>query len=191
MARGLRIVGGTAGGRRLVAPKGSARPTTDRVKEALFNVLGAGVVDAAVLDLYAGSGALGIEALSRGAHSAVFVDDDQAAVDAIVSNVLSTGFADDTRVMRMPVARFLDSVVRPVANTGASFDLVFLDPPYDTTTAEVEAALGALGASGCLNPGCRVVVERARASEPPGFPPGWETEFQRGYGDTLLMVATS
>ena len=101
MARGLRIVGGSAGGRRLVAPKGGARPTTDRVKEALFNVLGAHAVDASVLDLYAGSGALGIEALSRGAASSEFVDTDAAAVAAIRENLDAAVQADPARDHRL------------------------------------------------------------------------------------------
>jgi 16S rRNA (guanine(966)-N(2))-methyltransferase RsmD len=190
-ARGLRIVGGAAGGRRLVAPKGSARPTTDRVKEALFNVLGAHVVDAAVLDLYAGSGALGIEALSRGAGSAVFVDDDPAAVNAIRDNLESTRLGEDARVVGSSVSKFLASVARHGQGAERHFDLVFLDPPYDTPTAEVEDALAALAASRCTSPGCRFVVERARVTEPPALPPGWRTEFQRAYGDTLVVVATS
>jgi 16S rRNA (guanine(966)-N(2))-methyltransferase RsmD len=186
MARGLRIVGGSAGGRRLVAPKGGARPTTDRVKEALFNVLGGRIVGAAVLDLYAGSGALGIEGLSRGAARAVFVDDDPSAVDAIRENLLAAGFVADAQVTRVTAAQF---VAR--ADAALAFDLVFLDPPYDTPTAEVEGVLTALEASGLVAPGGRVVVERARTAGPPALPPTWETEFQRSYGDTLLMIATS
>jgi 16S rRNA (guanine966-N2)-methyltransferase len=191
MARGLRIVGGTAGGRRLVAPKGSTRPTTDRVKEALFNVLGARVVDAWVLDLYAGSGALGIEALSRGAAHATFVDDDAAAVAAIRENLEAAGFVDEGRVLRSTAAQYLTRGAREAPGTGHRFDLVLLDPPYDTPTADVEGVLTALVASGALGPGSRIVVERPRSAGPPALPPAWETEFQRAYGDTLLMVATS
>ena len=188
MARGLRIVGGSAGGRRLVAPKGDARPTTDRVKEALFNVLGARVVGASVLDLYAGSGALGIEALSRGAVRAVFVDDDAAAVDAIRQNLAAAGFVADAQVTRVTVAQY---VARPAPGSEHRFDLVLLDPPYDTPTTDVEAVLTALAAAGVLAPGGRVVVERPRAVGPPALPATWETEFQRAYGDTLLLIATS
>jgi 16S rRNA (guanine966-N2)-methyltransferase len=191
MARGLRIVGGSAGGRRLVAPKGDARPTTDRVKEALFNVLGARVVGAAVLDLYAGSGALGIEALSRGAARTVFVDDDAAAVAAIRENLAASGFVADAQVTPATVAQFISRVASGPPPSEQQFDLVLLDPPYDTPTAEVEGVLVALAASALLAPGARTVVERARSAGPPGLPPGWETEFQRSYGDTLLMIATS
>jgi 16S rRNA (guanine(966)-N(2))-methyltransferase RsmD len=192
MARGLRIVGGSAGGRRLVAPKGGARPTTDRVKEALFNVLGGRVVGAAVLDLYAGSGALGIEALSRGAARAVFVDDDAAAVDAIRENLAAAGFVADAQVTRVTVAQYVAHPARGESGSGqAGFDLVLLDPPYDTPTTDVDAVLAALGASDLIASGGRVVVERARAAGPPSLPSTWETEFQRAYGDTLLMIATS
>jgi 16S rRNA (guanine966-N2)-methyltransferase len=191
MARGLRIVGGSAGGRRLVAPKGNARPTTDRVKEALFNVLGARVVGAAVLDLYAGSGALGIEALSRGARRAVFVDDDAAAVAAIRENLAAAGFVADAQVTTVTVAQYLARVASGPVPPEQQFDLVLLDPPYDTPTPEVEGVLAALAASALLAPGARAVVERARSAAPPGLPPAWETEFQRPYGDTLLMIATS
>ena len=191
MARGLRIVGGSAGGRRLVVPKGSARPTADRVKEALFNVLGAVVVDAWVLDLYAGSGALGIEALSRGAAHAVFIDDDASAIAAIRENLAAAGFVDVARVTRSTVDQYLTRVARPDPDTERRFDLVLLDPPYDTPTADVEGVLTALVGSARLGPGCRIVVERARSAAAPALPPAWETEFQRAYGDTLLMVATS
>jgi 16S rRNA (guanine(966)-N(2))-methyltransferase RsmD len=188
MARGLRIVGGSAGGRRLVAPKGGARPTTDRVKEALFNVLGARVVDASVLDLYAGSGALGIEALSRGAATSEFVDTDAAAVTAVRANLDAAGFTDLARVTRVDVAQYL---ARAAPADAPDLDLVLLDPPYDTPNEDVEGVLGALAASGRLRERCRVVVERARADGPPALPQGWQTEFVRAYGDTLLLVATS
>ena len=95
----LRVIAGTAGGRRLVAPKGDARPTTDRLKEALFSSLGERVRDASVLDLYAGSGALAIEVLSRGASRAVLVDSDRAAEQAIRANLESTGFVWDARTL--------------------------------------------------------------------------------------------
>src|SRR4051794_41469019 len=97
----LRVIAGTAGGRRLIAPKGGARPTTDRLKEALFSMLGPRVHDATVLDLFAGSGALAIEALSRGAASAVLVDSDVAATAAIRANLATTNFEGAARVERI------------------------------------------------------------------------------------------
>jgi 16S rRNA (guanine966-N2)-methyltransferase len=121
----VRVVAGEFRGRRLAAPRGArTRPTADRVREALFSMLG-DVSGARVLDLYAGSGALGIEALSRGAESAVFVERDPRAVAAIERNLESLGLEED--VQRQDVARFL----RRGAGT---YDLVFCDPPYDSAT---------------------------------------------------------
>ena len=190
MAR-LRVVAGSVGGRRLVAPRSAARPTTDRVKEAVFASLGPDRLEgAAVLDLYAGSGALGIEALSRGAARAVFVDHDRAAVDAISANLAATGFTAIARVLRSAVAAFL---VPPVPD--APFDLVLLDPPYDAPSTGVTAVLRALAAPGVLAPGATVVLERPRR---PGaidgavdLPEHWQNRSERAYGDTLVLVATA
>jgi 16S rRNA (guanine966-N2)-methyltransferase len=186
MARGLRVVGGSAGGRRLVAPRTDVRPTTDRVKEALFNVLGRSVVDARVLDLFAGTGALGIEALSRGAAHAAFVDADRLAVAAVRENLDRLGFADRATVERVPARTFLAR-----AAPGEPFDLVLLDPPYDVAGEEVTGVLAALAAPGWLAAGATVAVERPRAAGAPGLPAGWQSRFERSYGDTLVVVATS
>jgi 16S rRNA (guanine966-N2)-methyltransferase len=184
MARGLRVIGGTAGGRRLVAPKSDARPTADRVKEALFNVLGdARMRGAHVLDLYAGSGALGIEALSRGAARAVFVDRDRAAVAAIDANLLATGFGEVASAHRATATTYL-------ARPSDGFDLVFADPPYDAAASELVAVLDALARPGRLAPGAAVVLEQGRAVGRPPLPDGWATEFERAYGDTLLLIVT-
>ena len=121
----MRVVAGTFKGRRLVAPRGTrTRPTADRVREALFSMLG-DVGGARVLDLYAGSGALGIEALSRGADSAVFVESDARAIAAIERNLASIGV--EATVWRRDVLRFL-------ARADGPFDLVFCDPPYDSAS---------------------------------------------------------
>jgi 16S rRNA (guanine966-N2)-methyltransferase len=183
MARALRVVGGTAGGLHLVAPK-TARPTTDRTKEALFSSLGDGPVDANVLDLYAGSGALGIEALSRGARRARFVDRDRRAADAIRANLRTTSLADRAEVTTMAVASF---VREPTAD--APFDLAFLDPPYDQPVGETSGVLVALAATGWLAEGATVVLE-CREDRRPELPEGWRVARDRVYGDTLLLVAT-
>jgi 16S rRNA (guanine966-N2)-methyltransferase len=184
MTRGLRVVAGSAGGLHLVAPKG-ARPTTDRVKEALFASLGPDVVnDARVLDLFAGSGALGIEALSRGADRALFVDRDRHAIDAIHSNLATTGFSDRARVVRAAVATFVRRVPAE-----APFDLVCCDPPYDTGADDLHATLDALDGSGWLTPGATVVLE-SRTASPPRLPENWQVARERAHGDTLLVVAT-
>src|SRR5688500_18445749 len=185
----LRVIGGTAGGRRLVAPPGgTARPTTDRVKESLFGALGDDrLAGTAVLDLYAGSGALAIEALSRGAAGAVLVEQDRAAGEAIEANLATTGFADRARLLRSDVERVLD---RPVPPEGP-FDLVLLDPPYDTPAMTLSAVLERLHGGLWVEPGATVVVERGSAAAGPTFPAPWTITWERSYGDTLLIVATA
>jgi 16S rRNA (guanine966-N2)-methyltransferase len=180
----LRVIAGTAGGRKLVAPKGDARPTTDRLKEALFSSLGPRVQGATVLDLYAGSGALAIEALSRGAATAVLVDSDLAAANAIRANLASTGFEDAARVERISVERFVTAPIRD-----APFDLVFLDPPYELSSAVVAGVLAALAAAEAVTDGATVVVERPKIGEAVTLPGAWGIEKERAYGDTLLVVA--
>jgi len=185
----LRVIAGTAGGRRLTAPAGTtARPTTDRVKESLFAALGDDRLRAAsLLDLYAGSGALAIEALSRGAAGALLVERDPDAVAAIERNLEATGFGDRAGVRRLDVGRFLGGAPPPAA----PFTLVFLDPPYDTPAAAITAVLGQLAAPGWLAPGATVVVERGAGGDPPTFPAAWAITWERAYGDTLLSVATA
>ncbi len=184
MARGLRVVGGSVGGLHLVAPKG-ARPTTDRTKEALFSSLGPGPVEGAtVLDLYAGSGALGIEALSRGAAHVRFVDRDRRAADAIRANLATTGFADRGVVSTTAAASFLRD--RPGE---APFGLVFVDPPYDQPAPDTAAVLAALTGPDWLRAGATIVLE-CRVEHRPELPAGWRVARERAYGDTLLVVAT-
>ena len=186
--RRLRVIAGSAGGRRLVAPGRGARPTTDRVKESVFAALGdARLADAAVLDLYAGSGALAIEALSRGASRAVLVETARDAVTAIETNLEATGFAERARVVASPVGAFLGREVP----ADAPFDLAFLDPPYETPADEVGAVLTQLVRPGWLAPDAAIVQERGTADEQPAWPPGWATTWQRAYGDTLVAVATA
>jgi 16S rRNA (guanine966-N2)-methyltransferase len=180
----LRVIAGTAGGRKLVAPRSGTRPTTDRLKEALFSSLDATVHGATVLDLYAGSGALAIEALSRGATRAVLVDRDRLAIAAIRANLDTTGFADRARVRRASASTF---VSEPVPE--APFDLVFLDPPYDAATDDVVEVLARLAAGRLVADTGTIVVERANSGEALSLPPGWGIERERAYGDTLLVVA--
>jgi len=159
-----RIIAGEAGGRRLSVPPGDGvRPTSDRVKESLFSALGPGrLAGARVLDLYAGSGALGLEALSRGAAAALLVERDAAAARAIRDNG---------------------------PGPAATFDLVLLDPPYDTPASEVEGALRLLGAEAWTASDATVVVERAAGSPPVEWPEGWGSTWERCYGDTLVLFA--
>jgi 16S rRNA (guanine966-N2)-methyltransferase len=182
------VIAGEAGGRRLTVPRSSPlRPTADRVKESLFSALGERRLgDAVVLDLYAGTGALGIEALSRGARRAVFVERDHAAVAAVTANLETTGFRERARVVRRDVEAFVGAAPPPEA----PFTLVLLDPPYDqpgSLTAKVLAAL----TPGWVVPGGTVVVERATSSGVPDFPDPWVSTWERCYGDTLVWFATT
>src|SRR5947209_3734690 len=168
----MRIVAGTAKGRPLRAPKGTrTRPTSDRVREAIFNTLWSldAIDGATVADLFAGSGALGIEALSRGAASVVFVDDDADAVATIHANLATTGFADDATVVRRDAVRW--AVSDPAA--AQHFDLVLADPPY--AFEGWDDLLGAIDAD-------VVVCESGQDFEPPA---GWDVVRRKRYGTTV------
>ncbi len=164
----MRVVAGELGGRRLIAPEGvSTRPTTDRVREAIFNALGSlGVLEGAIVaDLFAGSGAIGIEALSRGAEQCTFVERDRVALRALEANLTSLGLADRARVLRSDAATIASSL---------DVDIVFADPPYDfdrwaDLVVGVRADL--------------VVAESGRAIEPPA---GWERTRAKRYGRTWV-----
>jgi 16S rRNA (guanine966-N2)-methyltransferase len=165
-------------------PRTGTRPTTDRVRESLFNVLGARIdfTGATVLDLYAGSGALGLEALSRGAASAVFVESDHRAAAVIAKNIASLGVVGAT-VRRGNVAAVL------AGGTDRPVDVVLADPPYDVDAAEVEAVLAALTRGGWTTTGTVVVVERGTGSAPLTWPDRWQVWPSRSYGDTRLDMA--
>jgi 16S rRNA (guanine966-N2)-methyltransferase len=174
----VRVVAGTARGRRLVTPEGrDTRPTTDRVREAVFNVLFSlgGVVDAVVLDCFAGSGALGIEALSRGAAEATFIDNARAATAAITANLETLGLADRATVLGRPVESTL-------AGTADRFDLVFADPPYGFDAwPDLLDTLAALVTDDAL-----VVCE---SSDEVALPPSWERVRHKSYGSTVITIA--
>lgn len=150
----MRVISGTFRGRRLAAPAGTAiRPTADRIKESVFNILGRGLEAKRVLDLFAGTGALGIEALSRGAAWALFVDRSKTARMTIVHNIRNLGLQDRTRVIQWDIMKNLNFLFWE----RQPFDLVFMDPPYETNA--VAPALLALSACRILAPGARVVIE--------------------------------
>lgn len=157
----MRIIAGSLRSRRLAAPPGLAtRPTSDRLRETLFNVLAPRIEGASFLDLYAGSGAVGIEAFSRGAGRVVFVERDAAALAALRGNLGKLGIREGIRIHAGGVSAFLRRV-RPAGSL--QFDLVFLDPPYDAAQ-EYAATLGLLGgaSSGLLVPGAPVIAEHRR-----------------------------
>lgn len=185
--RGLRVIAGEVGGLRLAAPP-DVRPTTDRAREALFSSLGATVEEVAVLDLFAGSGALAIEALSRGAAFAVLVEQDRTAADACRQNLETTHLTSRARVQATPVATFLERG----PGLEAPFGLVVCDPPYSTPADQVAAVLAHLAEPGWLAPDAVVVVERQALGGPPEpeawWPAGWQVRWERRYGDTLLFA---
>ncbi|PRY42724.1 16S rRNA (guanine(966)-N(2))-methyltransferase RsmD [Umezawaea tangerina] len=179
-----RIVAGAAGGRRLQVPPKVTRPTSDRVREAMFSALEV-LVDLdglRVLDLYAGSGALGFEALSRGAAEATFVESDRRAADVLRTNA---------RDLRLPgvtvIARPAETVVAVTAPT--PFDLVFADPPYAITDTQLGKVLDGLVLNGWTAPGTVLIVERASRSQRPLWPAPVESLRDKRYGDTTLHWA--
>lgn len=179
----MRIIGGEYRGRSIRAPKGrDTRPTTDRVREALFNVLAHAdyappLAGARGLDLFAGSGALGLEALSRGATFVLFVDTDAAARAAIRANLMELGLQGRAKIWRRDAVKMGRCAPMP------AFDIAFLDPPYGQGLAE--RALATLAAEGWLKPGALAVVEESARA---GFtaPQGFSLLDERAYGDTLL-----
>ena len=174
----MRVVAGQYRGRRLAAPRGAdTRPTQDRVREALFSILG-DLAGLRVLDLYAGSGALGIEALSRGASEATFVDSDPAAIKTLRANLETIG-APEARVFRAEARSFL----RGAARHGDTWDLVLLDPPY-RLAPRLGSALGTLLVP-VLGTGARIVCESS-AKHPLHLDLPLLTE--RRYGDTVIAV---
>ena len=181
-----RIIAGVAGGRRLVVPGGrGTRPTSDRAREGLFSAVQAmlGTLDgAAVLDLYAGSGAVGLEALSRGASDVLLIESDPGAAHVIMQNIESVGLPGATLV-KDRVARALR---RGPPRTSRPRDLVFADPPYSAGDDELGAVLGALGTRGWLVPGALVVLERDARSGPPPWPAAYAQDRSRRYGETVL-----
>jgi 16S rRNA (guanine966-N2)-methyltransferase len=176
----MRVIAGRLGGRRLKAPTGTVtRPTSDRVREALFSMLGQ-VEGCHVLDVFAGSGALGIEALSRGATRAVFIERNARAVTVLRANLAALELADDVAAVRHADAL---AALRGARQRADTYDLVFIDPPY-TQAGEWANELAAILPS-LLSPAARVVVESATRA-PLELP--LEIERQRSYGDTSITI---
>ncbi|MGH3519629.1 MAG: 16S rRNA (guanine(966)-N(2))-methyltransferase RsmD, partial [Haloechinothrix sp.] len=173
-----RIVAGVAGGRRLRVPAGGTRPTSERVREALFSALDAGheLAGARVLDLYAGSGALGLEALSRGASDAYFIEADRRAAEVLRGNVSSLALGGTVRQGKVEVV---------VAEGAATrFDVVLADPPYALSNIELSGVLRSLAEGGWIAPGGLIVVERALRDGDIGWPERYRPLRIRRYGDT-------
>ena len=174
--KGVRIAGGSARGIPLTEPRGvRLRPTSGLVREAMFNILGDRVSGARVLDLYAGTGALGIEALSRGAAFATFVEGEAGGVTAILQSLARTSFSAAGKVIRGRLPGALSTVQGP-------FEVIFMDPPYNDPAAE-ETLLALLP---LLTEGGTIVYEHATRYNPPQRPPGLTLEDRRVYGDSAL-----
>ncbi|MBM4590360.1 16S rRNA (guanine(966)-N(2))-methyltransferase RsmD [Rhodococcus hoagii] len=180
-----RIVAGRAGGRRLKVPAIGTRPTSERVREALFSSLDSRIdlEGAAVLDLYAGSGALGLEALSRGAAHVLLVESDAKAAAVVKQNVAAVGLSGAV-VRTAPVA----AVVGGPAER--EFDVVLADPPYAVTEEAVTSVLSDLVAHSWVGEGSIVVVERSSRSPETTWPDGMRPERTKRYGETRIEVAT-
>jgi 16S rRNA (guanine966-N2)-methyltransferase len=189
VAHHLRVIAGTAGGRRLSAPRGDAiRPTTGRVKEAIFSALAARerLQGAKVLDLYAGTGALGIEALSRSASRAVLVENDRDALESLRRNLSVTGTATAATVVNTDAGAFLSGAVP----ADAPFDLVLCDPPYDVDSVALDGVVAPLGRREWTAENALVVVERPVGAVVPKLA-GFEVVWERTFGDTLVFFLST
>ncbi len=175
----MRVIAGSAKGRPLKLDRRSAvRPTSDKLREAMFSTLAFAVPDRKVLDLFAGTGALGIEALSRGAATATFVDSDRSAVAMIRANLEATGLSDRAAVVHAAAERF-------VASGGGPFDLVLMDPPY--LSGVPYGVLRGLLEQGMLAPDATLVVETSSRLGEIEVPAGYRLQQHRRYGDSALL----
>lgn len=181
----MRIISGRYKGKKLHSVRGLIiRPTADRLRESIFNILSHEVLNAVVLDLFAGTGALGMEALSRGAESAVFVDNNPGALSVIRRNIISCSFDKQAHIIKWDIKKNLNCL----KSAGAVFDLVFMDPPYNR--GMVKPALFNLEQTGSLKKGARIVVEHSPLESIPDPVFMFEIEDRRKYGKTLVSFLT-
>jgi len=183
----MRVIAGRAGGVRLTSPKSGVRPTMDRVKAAIFSSLGEMVIGARVLDLFAGTGALGIEALSRGADSALFIEEDRQSVATIEKNLTKTQLTG--RVRQQDVFRFLTTA----AAAAEKFQIVFADPPYDRTKSGegfTEKLLGSKALPQLLAPGGFFILEKRPGESLPEMK-SWRLVRQKTYGATEVLFLSA
>ncbi len=180
----MRVIAGTAKGVRLAPVPRGVRPVSDRAREGLFSSMAREVPGAVVLDLFAGTGALGIEALSRGAERAVFVERGRPAVSTIRENLERSRLADRAAVFASEARAFL---MRDDKSAGP-FDMVLADPPYETAREEVDAVLANLGSGWLREHGWMVALTRRRGSSMPVIPVHWHVARVLEYGDTLVLI---
>jgi 16S rRNA (guanine966-N2)-methyltransferase len=177
----MRVVAGTARGTRLAPVPAGTRPVSDRAREGLFSSLGPEVEGARVLDLFAGTGAMGIEALSRGASSALFVDSAPAADRTIRENLRRTALAKKGTVRRQ-------DALRAIRQKPGQFDLVLIDPPYRLPEQILAGLLSEIAGQGVAAAGSRVVLTRSSRSYTPVIPVDWRLERRLSYGDAVVLV---
>ena len=179
----MRIVGGESRGRTLrPVPGNSTRPTSDRVRQSLFDLLGQRMDGLFVLDLYAGTGALALEAISRGAARAVLVESEARACGVIHGNIADLRYTDRCTLVPDPLPQALSRL-------RGSFDLVFSDPPYALRAAQL--VLDGLSSNHLLAPGARIVLEMDRREDAPVCPEGLQLADERRYGDTRIVVVSA
>lgn len=177
----MRIITGRARGTNLFTPKNyDVRPTADRVKESVFSIIGARIVEARVLDAFAGTGNLGLECWSRGAGSVVFIDKSRESLKLVQRNIEKCHAQDDCRILQGDAA----TVVGRLARQGEGFDFVFLDPPYGQGL--VSAMLKTLGGADVLKPGGLIVAERSAEEEGPELSDKFVVEREEKYGSTII-----
>ena len=182
----MRVIGGQDRGKRLIGPKScNVRPTADRVKESLFNILPRDLEGYVVLDLFAGTGSLSIEAISRGAQAAVLVDAAAQSVAIIRENLMRLGYTDHAQVMAMPAARAL----RRLAKQDRTFNLIFVDPPYEN--AWIDKVMVFIGGSNLLKPSGWLVVEHSEREPTDNSYGRLRRIDQRKFGDTRLSFYTT
>lgn len=182
----MRVITGTAKGRRLKAPKGmETRPTSDRIKEALFNIIGTKVINVNFLDLFAGTGAIGIEALSRGAHKAVFVEKNPKTTRIIRENLESTSLSERAFIM----AQEADKALETLSLKGERFGMIFIDPPY--LKGLEKESLAIIDRRNLLDPGGLIITESSKLDNMPEEIGGIKLFRQERYGDTVLSFYQS
>ena len=176
----MRVISGSARGKKLECPEGiDIRPTLDRVKESVFNMIAFDIAGATVLDLFSGSGALGIEALSRGASHCVFVDKSSQSIDATQKNIEATRFGDASCVINTDSIEF-------IKKTDKTFDIIFIDPPYESEL--YESSLRAIKDSGILSDDGFIVLEYDINTTPPFKTSGFEIVKDRKYGRVKILI---
>jgi 16S rRNA (guanine966-N2)-methyltransferase len=177
----VRVIAGEAKGTRLGPVPAGTRPVSDRAREGLFSSLGPAVSGARVLDLFAGTGAMGIEALSRGAGHAMFVDSAPEAIKTIHDNLARTGLAERASVRR-------STANRAIRGISGQFGLVLLDPPYGTGAGELDRLVDEIAGQGVVAAGGAVVLTRPAKGYTPVIPVHWRLERRLSYGDTVVLV---